>query len=369
MNVLAIYIEPAPYVVDLIRVLRKEYPNLQMRVLFIGANVSQSWNAQLDREIFELLSSNRIRSIFQIIKEVVAGRFDWLHLAGWGHLLLMLALVVGRLSGRRISVESDTQAPLTEPRHKRAIKAALYPTLFRAACLFFPGGRPQARYLRNFSVPEHHIRISQMTVDVTGILETVQHNQSGNTDRRLGLGMPHNAVVFIFVGRLESFKGIETLLMAFDSICDEGLSYLLIVGDGSLRGEVEQAQESNGRIRYLGWQDTNGVRGAMASADVAVVPSSFEPWGLVVNEAMAAGLPVIASDRVGAVEDLVSDNENGLIIPADSPGALAEAMRLLARDTELRHQMARASHRRIDRWRLEDEARIMWTAWNDLKSS
>ena len=90
----------------------------------------------------------------------------------------------------------------------------------------------------------------------------------------------------------------------------------------------------------------------------------FEPWGLVVNEAMAAGLPVIASERVGCVDDLVVDGKTGVVIGADSPSSLAKAMTRLADDAPLRQAMGVAARQRISSWTIEAEAKIVVGAWH-----
>ncbi len=96
---------------------------------------------------------------------------------------------------------------------------------------------------------------------------------------------------------------------------------------------------------------------AYAAADVFVLPSTFEPWGLVVNEAMAAGLPVIASAAVGCADDLIVDGETGVLIEAGSSSELATSMARLADDIGLRRAMSRAARRRIAPWTLERKRR------------
>src|SRR4029077_18085376 len=108
---------------------------------------------------------------------------------------------------------------------------------------------------------------------------------------------------------------------------------LVIVGDGSLRALIETvASDADDRVTYLGRLRAADVQRAYLAADLLVLPSLFEPWGLVVNEAMACGLPVIASDRVGCAEDLVRHGQTGLVVGAGCERELAAAIRQLARD-------------------------------------
>lgn len=366
MRVLAIYIEPTPYILDLIRVLKNESPALQLSVLFITEHISQPWGSKLDGRVSTLLQPSRISAAREILTRLRKGSFDWLHLAGWGHPLLILSLAVGRVLGLRISVESDTQMPTRQSQFKRQLKDLFYPFLFRSATLFFPGGTPQSRYLKHYRVSDDIVRIAQMTVDVTAIAAKARAVRIDERSVRESLEIPEDSVVFAYVGRLEPRKGVLTLLQAFSSRSTEATWRLLVTGDGSLRREVEAAAQADSRIHYLGRKDTDGVIKVLASADAAVVPSITEPWGLVVNEAMAAGLPIVATERVGAVEDLVAEGQNGLVVPADNPDMLAMAMQRLADDKGLRTRMSAESLRRISRWRLEDEARILVGGWNEL---
>jgi glycosyltransferase involved in cell wall biosynthesis len=135
---------------------------------------------------------------------------------------------------------------------------------------------------------------------------------------------------YLFVGRLIERKGIDVLLEAFRRV-DGG--ELAIVGDGPLREAVEAAASQDPRIRLLGHRDGEALADAYRDAHVLMVPSLYEPWGLVVHEGLAHGLPVIATDEVGASDDLIESGTNGYVVPAGSAGALAEAMQAVAKWT------------------------------------
>ncbi|MBI3240881.1 MAG: glycosyltransferase family 4 protein, partial [Chloroflexi bacterium] len=134
--------------------------------------------------------------------------------------------------------------------------------------------------------------------------------------------------VFLYVGRLEPHKGIQDLLDAFVDLPKESRkSHLIIVGDGSMRRLIESAARTHPAVEYLGRLSGNALIHAYSRADVFVLPSRVEPWGLVINEAMAASLAVIATDRVGCVDDLVREGENGRVL---KPGELIIPLSLLA---------------------------------------
>ncbi|MGZ4415269.1 MAG: glycosyltransferase, partial [Gaiellaceae bacterium] len=150
----------------------------------------------------------------------------------------------------------------------------------------------------------------------------------------------------ISVGRLAAPKDWSTLLWALARLEPETFSELVIVGDGPERERVEDelARRSlAGRVRLLGERD--GVPSLLADADVFVLASRSEGLPLSVIEAMAAGLPVVASD-VGGLRELVLESQTGVLVPSGDPAALADALRPLLRDRALRRRLGSAGRER-----------------------
>jgi glycosyltransferase involved in cell wall biosynthesis len=155
---------------------------------------------------------------------------------------------------------------------------------------------------------------------------------------------------YLFVGRLIERKGIDVLLNAFRSV-DSG--ELWIVGDGPLRPVVEAAAADR-RIRLFGHLEGEQLAAVYQQATALVLASHYEVWGLVVNEALAYELPVIATDQVGAGDDLIDAGINGLIVPAGSSKALAGAMGEVAAWTpEQRERSAKRSREKLKAWSLD----------------
>jgi glycosyltransferase involved in cell wall biosynthesis len=158
------------------------------------------------------------------------------------------------------------------------------------------------------------------------------------------LGATGDAPLALFVGRLEREKGLEVLLEAWRLAgLGEG-ALLALAGEGPLRDRAEGPG-----VRVLGYVPRLQLPALYAAADVLVLPSVrtatfVEPWGLVVNEAMHQGTPVIASDAVGAVAGgLVRDGRNGLVAPAGDPSALATLIEAIGTNPELRAQLGAAA--------------------------
>jgi len=147
---------------------------------------------------------------------------------------------------------------------------------------------------------------------------------------------------FLFVGRFIERKGLDVLLDAFGRV---GGGELWLVGDGPQREIVEAAAARDPRIRALGHLQGDPLEHAYQQADVLVVPSLYEPWGLVVHEGLAHGLPVIVTDQVGAGDDLVDHGRNGFVVSTGSAEELTGAMRAISEWAPEQWQRAAARSR------------------------
>jgi glycosyltransferase involved in cell wall biosynthesis len=125
-----------------------------------------------------------------------------------------------------------------------------------------------------------------------------------------------------------------------------------MVGAGELEQDLRElvAQLGLRNVSFPGFVNQSELPRIYAACDVFVLPSENEPWGLVVNEAMCAGLPVIVSKEVGCVPDLVREGENGSTFAAGDVDTLATALSPILQDSRLRRSMSDASLRRISRW-------------------
>lgn len=163
---------------------------------------------------------------------------------------------------------------------------------------------------------------------------------------RADLGFDESDVVFCYAGRLGPEKNTPWLAEEFAAAAERSpRARLLVVGDGPSRAAAEAALTRagvSGRANFIGMVPYDRMPDYEAAADVFVTGSVSEVHPLVVLEAMAAGLPVVAVSSPG-IADTVADTVSGLLAPAATPGALAERMELLAGNDSLRHRMANAA--------------------------
>jgi glycosyltransferase involved in cell wall biosynthesis len=155
----------------------------------------------------------------------------------------------------------------------------------------------------------------------------------------------------LFVGRLVREKGVFDLLEAYVKL-DSGLRSelgLVYAGDGVAREELmrQASSISPGIICFAGFAHREDLAGLYALAEVLVLPTHSDPWGLVVNEAMACGSPIIVSDVAGCAADLVEDTWNGRVVRPHDPERLSVAIDSTVRHPEVRRQMSQRSAERI----------------------
>lgn len=184
------------------------------------------------------------------------------------------------------------------------------------------------RYMHELGMPYDHIWVKGYVTD-NDFYATAYAKERENRDAlQAKYDMPkHN---FLFVGRLAKEKNLLFLLSAFKKARDHGCDWgLILVGDGPMR-RILEAYVLNCKlekvVHFAGFVQKEGLAPFQAMSDVFVLPSVSEPWGLVVNEAMACGLPVLVSTRCGCFPDIVRDRENGFSFDPTDEHELVDLM-------------------------------------------
>lgn len=213
-----------------------------------------------------------------------------------------------------------------------------------------PGGRIVcvSNSVQRFHSQRTHLPPSRYTVIPNGIDPAAyRRDDSLRAQWRQKLGVADTDVLAAFAGRLDRQKGVDTLLEAWRVLHSRGLIVpLVIAGQGPQWSLVEQfsKEPAGGAIRFIGF--TPEVRGVLSAADMLVMPSRWEGFGLAAAEAMAAGLPVVAS-RVAGLDEVVEDGRTGTLIPPEDPAALADAVAALVADADLRRKLGAAGVERV----------------------
>lgn len=217
---------------------------------------------------------------------------------------------------------------------------------------FIVPGKSSAEYLLTFGIPERVIFAAPNAVDNDFFGRAAADARRNARGLRAKLGLPER--YYLFVGRMIPEKGIYELLQAYGQL-EPGLRErigLMHVGDGASRAACEKlaVEMTPGRIGFTGFVHREELATYYALADCLVFPTFSDPWGLVVNEAMACGLPVIATSVAGCVADLVQDSGNGWVVQAGDVAALSAAMKEIAIDDVRRVTMGKRSTERIAKY-------------------
>jgi glycosyltransferase involved in cell wall biosynthesis len=181
-----------------------------------------------------------------------------------------------------------------------------------------------------------HMQASGVAAERSAYIPTFPSVDDLPALNRATLDTPADAKLLLTLSRLHPTKGLDTLLLALKELPD---CYLWIAGDGPMRGELEALAGSAGvigRVRFLGWRTDRGA--LLRAADICLLPSNYEPFGTVILDAWSTHCAFIACDSAGPRAHL-RDRENGMLVPAGNPAALAAAIRAVASDPQLRNKI------------------------------
>lgn len=286
----------------------------------------------------------------------VLKRHDALVVNSYSKLKCVALLALNALSFRRpIGIDADSQLRIPQGALRRGAKRLWLGWLFSQPwCWGFAGGTVSHRaFYRHYGMDERRIKLMPMMVD--------NSRYSGIADWRNG----DEVCRFGYVGRLVAHKNVDIAIRALAELVGRGVKATLdVVGRGPEEKRLAALAAACGvgdGVRFRGFLAGEDKVEAYRNMDALVLPSRYEPWGLVVNEAMASGLPTIVSDEVGARHDLVMD-DCGLVVKTGDVAALADAMGKLATDAATRRTMGACAFARMSGWDYRLYGRC-WDGW------
>lgn len=213
-------------------------------------------------------------------------------------------------------------------------------TMINHATAFIVPGTASRHYLESLGVESRRIFTAPNAVDRTLFRYRVDELRNNLTDLRAELGIGRATI--LSVCRLDPEKGVDTLLRAVDGLAAD----LVIAGAGADAARLAAAAPAG--VRFLGAVSPEELVRWYAAADVFVLASRSEQWGMVVNEAAEAALPIVTTDAVGSAADLVRDGVSGFIVPVDDVPAMRSALERLLADAPLRASAGRASRALVE---------------------
>jgi glycosyltransferase involved in cell wall biosynthesis len=374
LRALVVASHPVPYAIPVFRALA-QHPQLDFQVVYcsmrgaeaehdpeFGATVQ--WDVPLlegyewsrvenkgpgDESFFGLRNPGLWKFIREGKFDVVSAHISYVRATFW------IAYGAARSSGAAFLFGCDqgSLAARDGRAWKASFKRIVWPRLFRLAdqvCVSSSSARDLIRSLR---IPEERISLTPLVVDNAWWMA-----RAGEVHRRAvreSWGASEEDVVVLFCAKLQPWKRPLDLLRA---LVRAGVpkSILIFAGDGPMRQELEAEAAAAGvaaRVRFLGFVNQSRLPAVYASADLMVLPSEYEPFAVVVNEAMCCGCPVAASDRVGAARDLVAPVRREFVYPAGDVDALTALLKDALADRAELALLRRAAAAHMNSWSPE----------------
>ena len=239
---------------------------------------------------------------------VIDRKITHVSIPGYGRPAYLLMLVWSRLTGRKVLMFAESWYP--GGTIKDFVKG-LFLRLFTNRC-FVSGERARFHFIDRLRYPESRLQTGYSVVD----------NDHFRREDSPPSPQPEDRPVLLCVARFVPEKNLVHLLEAFKKSSLADTWKLILIGGGPLKAELEERARGSS-IELRDWVGYNDLPALYREASCFVLPSQFEPWGLVINEAMASGLPLILSEAVGAVPDLLIEKGNGWSFNPENPSQLS----------------------------------------------
>ena len=348
MKVFSFFTEPASYTLDLID---NVYDTMSIDYCFLNSHSNAFTSFKRNKYLFldKIRIIDRIRHLLYVRR-----KYDIIIFNSYDNISFFFILLINifSITKKYIAIESDTQLLMPKNYLKRSIKHFYLSFVFQNNRVYgLAGGNYSHKYLfRHYGMKEDRIFLMPMMVD----------NSKFYVEKKM-LPKPFT---FLFVGRLVSCKNVEHLIQQFNIIFSDKDAVLKIVGDGK-QGQYLIDKYTSEKVIFKGKKFNKELITEYLSASCFVCPSLFEPWGLVVNEALSAGLPVIARKEVGACLDLINGNQTGFI--AEDMHDFGQMMLTLFNDSELLYNYSKnASDLMKNNWNYKLYKQCMMKFMNTL---
>lgn len=304
----------------------------------------------------------------QIVPLLRKGRFDAVVVPGYNHLTSLAAMIYCWTTHTPLIFNTDSVLFTPDTTVDRPTRDWLVRQILKRSAAVWVPGKASRDYMQHYSVPSERIFEGGYCLDTARLaaLEAEARKTRLNTRKRLGLNA--NDFLFLFVGRMVPERGLIFLAEAFaqaSRFC-KSIS-LLLIGKGPERRWLEEffREQNLPSVRFLDPMPIEQIALYYAAADAYLLPSVNETYSLALAHAAISSLPVIATDRVGAVPDYFRGEETGYVVPAGDARALGEAIERLSSDISIARKMGECAHkvalRRTTQWAAEQLEAAVYT--------
>jgi len=290
----------------------------------------------------------------QVWNEVRSGCYDVLWLHGHHYAANIIALLAAKAAGLPVLMRGETHLGLPRDGIKSALRRPLMSGLYRSCDRLLAIGSANRDFYLAMGVPQNKIFLVPYSVDNERFMRSAKLTDEQRLQVRKRYKVPPDRPAVLYAAKFTRRKRPGDLLEAARRLNSEGTRpfTLIMAGSGELEPELRIfcAQLALDNVVFTGFVNQSDLPALYGASDVFVLPSEHEPWGLAVNEAMCASLPVVVSQQVGCVPDLVQEGLNGFTPLAGDTQSLARALQRLIEDESLRRRQGDASLARIRQW-------------------
>jgi glycosyltransferase involved in cell wall biosynthesis len=279
---------------------------------------------------------------YNIIPIILRKQFDVVIIGGSSDFTTQIAFILSKLVGTPIILWSEG-IDNSKGRIGKMVSPIFNYIIKHSNAIIIPGTVSKDYHMR-VGAPQNNIFIAPNIVDNDYFITQSAFFKQTKVQIKKEMKVEEKKII-IFVGQLIKRKGIDNLIQAVNKLNKTGDIILLIVGNGPLRSELEDICKvlKNQNVFFTGWIDENEKVKYYSIADIFVLPTLFDVWGLVVNEAMCCGLPVITTTTAGCAFDMVFDGENGFVVKPDDNNELAKAIKKILENPIERDRMGERS--------------------------
>jgi glycosyltransferase involved in cell wall biosynthesis len=288
-----------------------------------------------------------------IFKELFSKKYDAIIIHGYSLTSSWFGFLAAWLSKTPIILRGETLIPDEKSEDKKVVKRVLLKILFSGLGAFLPIGTKSRQFYEYYGISREKLFLTPYSVDNDHFIAEADALVPQREALREKLRIMKHLPVILYVGALRDIKNPDNLLKAFESLQEKAL--LIFIGEGHKRKELEEYVriKSIKNVRFEGFKNQSELPEYYVASDIFVLPSFQEKWGLVVNEAMCFGLPVVVSSGVTAGLDLVRPGENGFIFQRDSVRELKDFLDKLIENAALRNAMGKKSREIISGWNYD----------------
>ena len=269
---------------------------------------------------------------------LIYGYYQWEH---WMLRLLTAELKIPLLFVGETFGEGKSMA-------RRFLKRTLLSWFFSGVSQFITIGIKTRDHYRKRGIPASRLTFAKYCTDNTFFSVGAEQGRKLRREWRAKNSIPNEAMVLLFVGRLVDRKRPLDMLDIHRRLPHSKDLYTVIAGNGLLECELKERAAQEPSFRLLGFQDQHQVRNCYYGADLLVVPSRYESWGLVVNEAFSCGLPALVTEKCGVSGDLVTEDQTGYTFPVGDCAKAARIVDVLLSDRARLTRLGQSAREKVE---------------------